>query len=63
MAKLRKDDPVYYKVKMQELIQSAKDNGVKITIGRNRCGTYIYFCAGNGEVAGVTIVEKEREDE
>jgi hypothetical protein len=30
---LRKDDPVYYKVKLQQLLNLAVENGVKIELG------------------------------
>lgn len=61
MAILRKDDPVYYKAKMQELIKSAEDNGLKVTTGRSYGGTHVYFRADNGECAGVIIKETEKE--
>lgn len=60
MSKLRKDDPVYYKKAMQDLIKSATENGLKITIGRSMCASYIYFKADNGECAGVAIAEENR---
>lgn len=32
---LRKDDPIYYKKKINELIQQAKENNIEITLNNN----------------------------
>ena len=32
--KLRKDDPIYYKKKMNELIQQAKENNIDVVFDR-----------------------------
>lgn len=52
---LRKDDPVYYKVKLNELINQALDNGLTITGKHLSNGVMIYFEADNGEMAGVKL--------
>lgn len=33
--RLRKDDPVYYKEKIASLIKQARDNGLKVTMGKD----------------------------
>lgn len=57
-ARLRKDDPVYYKCALQGLIAEAKENGLEISVGENREGIKVYFRADNGECAGATIIKK-----
>lgn len=52
---LRKDDPVYYKVKLSELINQALDNGLTITGKHLSNGVMICFEADNGEMAGVRL--------
>lgn len=47
---LSKDDPVYYKVKLRELLKQASDNGVKVSLEDNR----VAFSA-NFECASVEI--------
>ncbi|WP_291636497.1 hypothetical protein [Clostridium sp.] len=55
---LRKDDPVYYKVKMKELIKSAHENGLEVGADNELGLTHIYFKSGI-ERAGVSIVSKK----
>ncbi|MBY6802814.1 hypothetical protein HYH33_04900 [Clostridium botulinum] len=52
---LRKDDPVYYKVKLSELINKALDNGLTITGKHLSNGVMICFESDNGEMAGVKL--------
>lgn len=55
---LRKDDPVYYKVKMKELIKSAHDNGIEVGTEKGYGLTYVYFKKGI-ERTSVSIVSKQ----
>jgi hypothetical protein len=54
---LRKDDPVYYKAKMKELIKDAKENGIGVEVENLFGLTHIFF-KNNMECAGVVIVPK-----
>ncbi|KGN00841.1 hypothetical protein IRP63_16325 [Clostridium phage CWou-2020a] len=55
---LRKDDPVYYKLKLRELIEQAKNEGLRIQSKYIESGARINFIAKNGDVAGVDLGEK-----
>lgn len=51
---LRKDDPVYYKVKLKELLKRAQDNGVKVFLD----GNAIMFSTKH-ECAGIAIYKED----
>jgi hypothetical protein len=52
---LRKDDPIYYKVKFNELFQQALKEGLQIQCQHTYEGVRISFVADNGDVAGVEL--------
>ena len=55
---LRKDDPLYYKEKINNLLKQALDEGLKIEVGVLKDdGVKIYFKASNGDIAGVILTE------
>lgn len=54
---LRKDDPIYYKKKIGDLIEQALSEGLKISGKAANNGVSIYFEADNGDVAGVHLTE------
>ena len=59
MNDLRKDDPVYYKITISQLLKQAKENGLEMYIGENPGKSIIlYFKANNGDCAGVKLMEK-----
>ena len=41
--RLRKDDPVYYKEKINKLIREAKENGLKVSINKIYGNDYLAF--------------------
>lgn len=41
--RLRKDDPVYYKEKINKLIREAKENGLKVYINKIYGNDYLTF--------------------
>lgn len=41
--RLRKDDPVYYKKKINSLIREAKENGLKVSINKIYGNDYLAF--------------------
>lgn len=53
--RLRKDDPVYYKCALKELITGAQDNGILLQGFVDGNNIHILFKSGNGECAGVVI--------
>jgi len=56
MTALRANDPIYYKAKLQALLDKAKDNGLAVSISGNRLGTGIFFQdQTTGEIAGVLL--------
>jgi hypothetical protein len=55
---IQKDDPIYYKIQLNKLINQAKSNGLKVWGEDLRKEVFMYFEAGNGDIAGVGI-EKE----
>lgn len=54
---LRKDDPVYYKVKLNELIKQALSEGLSVQCQYTQKGVRISFVNDIGEVAGVELTE------
>ncbi|MBW6408999.1 hypothetical protein [Clostridium weizhouense] len=54
---LRKDDPVYYKLKMNKLIQDALNNGLKVGAKHLENGVSVYFEATNGDICGINLLE------
>ncbi|MBU5486421.1 hypothetical protein KQI86_19150 [Clostridium sp. MSJ-11] len=54
---LRKDDPVYYKKKIGDLIKQAINEGLEITVDVLNNGIRLNFKADNGEIAGVKLLE------
>ena len=68
MSALRKDDPVYYKVAINKLINQAKENGLEIGYeidGRKDKITKIGICFMNdiGEMAIATAYENKNAPE
>lgn len=57
MMGLRKDDPVYYKVKVNELIKQALNEGLSVQCQYLEDGVRISFVANNGDIAGVELTE------
>lgn len=55
---LREDDPIYYKVKLNKLINQALENGLTITGKHLDNGMIIAFEASNGDVCGVELTEE-----
>lgn len=58
---LRKDDPVYYKVKLQELLKQAIDNGLEIGLEMNKTSFIMSFIS-DIERASVKINKLEEGD-
>lgn len=56
---LRKDDPVYYKVKLNELIKQALSEGLSVQCQHLKDGVRVSFASNNGEVAGVELTEND----
>lgn len=54
---LRKDDPVYYKAKLNELIKQALSEGLSVQCQHTQKGVRISFVNDIGEVAGVELIE------
>lgn len=57
---LRRDDPVYYKRKLKELIEGAQVNGLKIQGVVALGNIQILFKSNNGECAGAVIPTENR---
>lgn len=53
--KLRKDDPVYYKVQLKNLIQLATDNGLTLNLDIYTDCVAILLENKSGEKAGISI--------
>jgi hypothetical protein len=61
---LTKDDPVYYKVKMNNLIKQAKQNGLEVGYEINSTNNKVknakvLFMNDIGEVAAATVYEED----
>lgn len=54
---LRKDDPVYYKVKLNALIRQAKEKGLQVACQNEENKIIITFKADNGDVASFIMKE------
>ena len=62
---LREDDPVYYKVQMQKLLDKARKNGLKVdyALQDNSRGMHLrvlFRDPGSKECAGATICKKRK---
>ncbi|WP_346961044.1 hypothetical protein [Faecalicatena contorta] len=57
--RLRKDDPVFYKRAIAELLRESKENGLMISLGQRNTVTTLYFENDVGEKAGVVVFGKE----
>lgn len=55
---LRKDDPIYYRNMVRDLIKQALEEGLKIEGEMIEGGVRIYFEADNGDIAGVDLTGK-----
>ena len=53
--KLRKDDPVFYKCAVTDLLREAKKNKLIISIEQRDANTTLYFENDIGEKVGVNI--------
>jgi hypothetical protein len=58
---LRKDDPIYYRKKINDLIKQALKEGleVNVKIEAPKRQVKVYFKASNGDIAGVNLIESE----
>lgn len=57
--RLRKDDPVFYKCAITDLLREAKENGLIISLAQRDIVTTLYFENDVGEKAGVIVFGKE----
>ena len=62
---LREDDPVYYKVQMQKLLNKARKNGLKVDASvydgpKERSMKVLFKDPASEECAGAVIVKKRR---
>lgn len=53
---LRKDDPVYYKQKLNDLFKQALSKDLTVRVEHLKDGVKIYFIADNGDCAGVELI-------
>lgn len=53
--RLRKDDPVYYKVKINTLIKDAFDNGLKVDVKIYNDKVGLMFKSDNGDRAEAVL--------
>ena len=61
----REDDPIYYKVQLQKLLDKARKNGLKVdySLQDNARGTHLrvlFKDPGSGECAGATICKRRK---
>lgn len=58
MNKLTKDDPLYYKTRLNKLINQARNNGLELSISYNSISDIrINFEADNGDIASVHLLK------
>ena len=62
---LREDDPVFYKVKMQQLLNKARKNGLVVDFSiyngpKEKTLKVLFRDPGSKDCAGATIVKKRR---
>ena len=62
---MRDDDPVYYKMKMQQLLNKARKNGLVIDFSiydgpKEKTLKVLFRDPGSSEGAGATIMKKRR---
>lgn len=55
--KLRKDDPIYYRNKLNALIGQALEEGLKIRCEVLENGVRIYFEASNGDSTATDLLD------
>lgn len=61
---MREDDPVYYKVKMQQLLRKAEKNGLKVDFSiydgpKEKNMKILFRDMQTGECAGATVVKRK----
>lgn len=56
---LRKDDPVYYKQKLNDLFKQAWSKGLTVQVKHIKDGVRISFIADNGDIAGVELIDND----
>ena len=59
----REDDPLYYKMQMQRLLNKARKNGIQVNYGlwetpAEKHLKVLFKDPGSGECAGVTVVKR-----
>ena len=62
---MREDDPVFYKVKMQQLLNKARKNGLVVDFSiydgpKEKTLKVLFRDPGSSECAGTTIVKERR---
>lgn len=62
---MREDDPVFYKVKMQQLLNKARKNGLVVDFSiydgpKEKTLKVLFRDPGSSECAGATIVKERR---
>jgi len=55
--KLRKDDPLYYKLKINELLRQAQNEGLAIGCEETNGKVRISFTACNGDCCSVNLIK------
>jgi len=55
--KFRKDDPMYYRDKISNLIKQAIDEGLKVEVKHLDKGARLLFKADNGDIVGVKLTD------
>ena len=60
---VRKDDPMYYRDKINKLILEAKQNGLKVYGDSSSDAVHVYFEAHECEIWAVKIPKDNREEE
>ena len=61
--KLRKDDPVFYKVHINKLIKQAEENGLSISVSTIAGNTKLDFGTDTGEIASATLITKANQED
>lgn len=53
--KLRKDDPIYYRDKINDLLKQAMIEGLELAVNILDNGVEVCFIASNGDIASITL--------
>lgn len=60
---MNKSDPMYYKIKIEQLIKQARESGLEMSLSNNGFQYKVNFKSDNGECCGAILMDYREEKE